>query len=73
MAKEGGPHDDLIRCEVHVLDPRAAAFQQPQAGAIEQGIHEPGRSLETPEDRLDLLPGQDDGQPLRSVGVDEVV
>jgi hypothetical protein len=41
----GVADDDLIHREVDVLDSQAAAFEQAQSGAVEQGGHEPGRAV----------------------------
>ena len=50
--------------KVDILDPVAEAFQQPQAGAVEQAGHQPVRTLELAEDGADLVPGQDCRQPF---------
>lgn len=54
------------RHAVHILDPKPCALQEPQAGAVEQGGHEPGRSLQALENRLDLFTGH--GKAVASYG-----
>ena len=66
-------HEELMRGEVHVLGSQAGTFQQPQAGAIEQGGHQAGRPLEALEDGGHLRAREDNGKPLGSLRVDEVV
>jgi hypothetical protein len=53
-------HDDLAAGEVDVLDAQAAAFHQPQAGAVEQAGHEPGRAFDPADDGVHLGARQDD-------------
>ena len=67
------PDDDLVHPEVDVLDPQAATFQQAQAGAIEQGGHEPGRAVQLGDDRAHLVARQDDGEVFRAPGSDHVL
>ena len=43
---------------------RRRAFQQPQAGAVEQQGHEAGRAVERVEDGLHLVAGEHDREPL---------
>ena len=67
------PDDDEVRREVDVLDAEARAFEQAQAGAVEEQRHETGNAVEVLEDGPDLVAGHDDGQVLRAPGADEVV
>ena len=39
------PHEDLVAAEVDVLDAQAAALEQAQAGAVEQGRHQARHAL----------------------------
>jgi hypothetical protein len=55
------PDDDQVRREVDVLDPEACAFEQAQAGAIEEQRQEARDALEVLEDGPNLVAGHDDG------------
>jgi hypothetical protein len=67
------PHEDLIGAEVHVLRPEPSAFQQAQSGPVQDGRHEPRRSLELVQDGPDLLTGEDDRKPPRDLGAHDTV
>lgn len=59
--------------EVDILGAQAAAFQDPQAGAVEQASHQLEDAVEPLEHRADFLPAQDDGQSRGPLGADDVV
>lgn len=67
------PDDDQVRREVDILDPEACAFEQAQAGAVEEQRQAAGDALEVLEDGSNLVAGHDDGQVVRAPGADEVV
>src|SRR5207245_5308561 len=64
---------DLVRREIDVLDPQAAAFEEAEPRAVEEQRHQAGRAIQLLEDRPDLLAGEDRGQVLRAFGTDEAV
>jgi hypothetical protein len=43
------PHGDLVAGEVDILDAEAAAFEDAEAGAVEEAGHEPGGAGEALE------------------------
>jgi len=53
-------HRHLVTVEVDILDSQANAFEEAQAGAVDQGGHQPRRGVETAEDRADLCSAQDE-------------
>ena len=67
------PDDDQVGSEVDVLDAQARAFEQAQAGAVEEQGQEARDAVEVLEDGTDLVAGQDDGQVLRPPGAHDVV
>src|SRR6059058_4423025 len=64
---------DLVRREIDVLDPQAAAFEESEPRAVEEQRHQAGRAIQLLEDRPDLLAGEDRGQVLLAFGTDEAV
>jgi hypothetical protein len=60
--------DEMALAEVDVLDPEAEAFQQSEAGAVEQAGHQSIRAVELVEDGADLVAGQDRREPLGPPG-----
>lgn len=67
------PDDELTGGEVDVLNPKAAALEHAEPGAVEKAGHEAGCSLELIEDNANLAVGQDDGEPLRALGAHDLV
>jgi hypothetical protein len=64
---------DLVPREVNVLDAQAAAFEQTQAGPVEQRRHEPWHAGQRSQHRGDLFAGQNDRQSLGTLGPHDVV
>ena len=60
--------DDLVPRKVDILDSEAATFHQPQSCPVEQHPHQPRRAVQAIQEPSDFLPGQDNGQPLGSLG-----
>ena len=58
------PDDQLIGRKVDVLDPKPAAFQDTEAGPVEQTRHEARSAIQTFEHGPHLVTAQDDRQPL---------
>ena len=56
----GVPHGDLVGREVDVLHAQPAALEPAEPGPIEQVRHQPRHALESLQDRLDLVAGEDD-------------
>jgi hypothetical protein len=73
FAALAGSDDELVRVEVDVLHPEVGAFEQAQAGAIEQGCHEPGDAIELVEQRFDFARVEDDGESDGLLRADEIV
>jgi len=69
----GVADDDLVHPEVEVLDSQAAAFEQSQPRAIQEGGREAARAVQYGDDRADLITGQDDGEAFRAPDPDDVV
>ena len=65
--------DDQVCREVNVLDAEARAFEQAQAGTVEEQRQEAREAVEVLEDGPDLVARHDDGQVLGSPGADDVV
>lgn len=66
-------HEDLVAAEVDVLDAQATAFEQAQAGSVQERRHQASCARQLVQDRSDFVAGEDDGESLLAVGVDEVV
>lgn len=62
------PHYELAGPEVEVLDPQLRAFEQAEAGAVEEHGHEPRRAIHPPEHDPHLGPGEDHRQPALGLG-----
>jgi len=64
---------DLAAPEVDVLHPEPGAFEQPQAGAVEQRRHEPVNPLELADHDANFVAGEHDGEPGGSPGANQLV
>jgi hypothetical protein len=67
------PDDDLVGCEVDVLDPEAAAFEDAKTSAVQQAHHDTRRPAEALDHGADLLAGEDNGQARRALGSHDLV
>ena len=64
---------ELVPREVNVLHSKARAFEQTESRAVEERTHQTGHPVHLAEHRSNLLAGQHDGQPHRSLRTDHVV
>jgi hypothetical protein len=67
------PDDDLMAREVHVLDPQAAAFQQPKPGAVQQSCDDGMRAVQLAKQARHLRSSEHDGKVERSLRPHDVV
>jgi len=63
----------LVPREVDILHPEVRAFEQPQAGAVEEHGHQAGHAVHLEEEGPNLLPGEHDREPRRALRPDHVV
>ncbi len=68
-----GSDDELACVEIDVFDAEVGAFEQAQAGAVEQRCHESGDGIELVEERLDFTRTEHDGQRDGSPCADEAL
>ena len=68
-----GANDDLVPPEIDVFHPKPSAFQETQAGTIEQDGHEAGSATELTDDRPHFVTGEYDRQSHRSPGAHDIV
>lgn len=68
-----GSDDDVAGLEVDVLDAKASAFQQAEAGPVEKSGHESVGALQSVEQGADLPHAEDDREGPGNPGPDEVV
>lgn len=61
------PDADLSTIEVHVLDPKRQALEQPKPRSVEEIADKSHRPLKPAKNRRDFGSGQDDGQANRAV------
>ena len=67
------PDHELVGLEIHVLRPETRAFEHSKSGAIHQERHQPWNAAQSLDDGSDLVSGQDDRKPRRSLSSDEIV
>ena len=67
------PDADLVAAEVDVLHTQAAAFEQAQAAAVEQGRHPARLAFHASEHGAHLVAREHDRKARGALGVDEVI
>jgi hypothetical protein len=65
--------NDLVAREIQVLDAEPTALEHPEAGTVEQAGHEARHPVEAVEHGADLLPRENDGQALWTLGPHETL
>lgn len=66
------PDDQLLPAEVDVLDPQAQSFKKAQAGPVQQASAQILDAGHLVQHRRDLAAGQDDGDAVGTLGVNNV-
>jgi hypothetical protein len=66
------PDDQLLSAEVDVLDPQAQSFEKAQTGPVQQAGVQLLDAGHLVQDRRDLAAGQDDGDAVGTLGVNNV-
>ena len=67
------PNHDLVQSEVGVLDAQSGAFEEPQAGAVEQHRHQPRCPLQFGEHPRHLVAAHHHRKASRHAGANDVL